>query len=552
MNEQGNTVSARRALARVQSRRRFLQFAAGGLVGTAALLAACSQASDEQTPGGEDAGPGTSSTPTVATQPGGETPTGSSTRPIVIAQGVDIASFDPHEDTSTVAIAVFRNVFNSLVERDHELNLVPALAESWQTIDELTWEFQLRRDVLFHDGNPLTSKDIKFSIERVLDPSVNSRSRTRVEVIDRVEAVDDYTVRIITREPFPPLLTILGYLYALPADKYQEMGSEQFAVSPIGTGPYKFVEWVKDDHIILERFEDHWGGSPSIPSVEFRPIPEAATRVASLLAGELDLATLIPITDIPTIEQRSDLDIRTVPSTRTIFIGMNTWNPPFDDVRVRQALNYAVDVQSIIDNLLGGHGLRIASVSGPAEFGFNPNLEPYPFDPEKAKQLLAEAGYADGFQTTLDTPVGRYLQDLEVAQAVAGYLANVGIQVEVRPAEFQEYFTRWLNLEIPGLYLLGWGASTLDADGVMGGHFHSKRRGLYYNSPESDRMIEEAMSEFDPERREAIYHELMAYLHEQAPWIFLYVQEDIYGVKADLRWQPRSDELLNVHEMSWS
>lgn len=470
----------------------------------------------------------------------------------VIAQGVDIRSFDPHEDTSTAAMAIFRNVFDSLVDRDAELNLVPALAESWENVDELTWEFKIREGVVFHDGTPLTANDLVFSFERVLDPEAASRSQPRIAVIDRVEAPDDFTFRIITAEPFAPLPSILMYIYALPAAAYEELGPEQFALTPVGTGPYRVVEWVRDDHVSLERFDDYWNGAAVLPSVEFRPIPEAATRVAALQAGELDIATLIPTIDVPVIEGNPDLSIRNVTSLRTIFVGMNTWEGPLSDVRVRQALNHAVDVPSIINNLLSGFGTQIASVTGPAEFGFNPDVQPYPYDPERARELLAEAGFADGFSTTLDTPIGRYLQDVEISQAIAGMLGDVGVQVEVRQAEFNEYFDRWVAGEIEGLYFLGYGASTMDADGVMASHFDSERRSPYYNSPESDELIHAAMQTFSDEERLEIYHELMQYLHDQAPWIFLFNQEDIYGVVANLEWTPMPDESLRVPMMSWS
>jgi peptide/nickel transport system substrate-binding protein len=426
---------------------------------------------------------------------------------------------------------------------------VPALSAAWENVDELTWEFEIREGVTFHDGSELTAHDVAFSYEHVLDPDVGSRSYSWIAMIERVEAIDDMIVRMTTSEPYPPLLTTVNRIFIVPEARYQEAGPEGFAVDPIGTGPYQFVEWVRDDHFLLESFEDYWRGAPRIKQVQFRPIPEASTRVSALRAGEIDLGTLIPVTDAPTIDQDPNTEIRAVRSLRTIFVGMNTWNEPLDDPLVRQALNYGVDVDAIIEHLLNGHGYPLASVSGPSEFGHNPNLEPYPHDPDRARQLLAEAGYPDGFDITLDTPSGQYLQDVEVSQAIAGQLAEIGVNVEVHAAEFNNYWDRWLAQEIRGLYFLGWGGATMDADGVMGGHFDSERRGLYYNSPESDEMIHAAMQEFDVERREDIYHELMTFLHEQAPWIFLYSQEDIYGVASDLIWTPRSDENLLAYEM---
>jgi peptide/nickel transport system substrate-binding protein len=217
---------------------------------------------------------------------------------------------------------------------------------------------------------------------------------------------------------------------------------------------------------------------------------------------------------------------------------------------VRQALNYAVDVPAIIKNLFNGHAYQTTSIIGPNIFGFNPDIKPYEYDPDKAKSLLTEAGFPDGFSTVLDTPQGRYIQDVEVAQAVSGYLDKVGVKAEVRPADFNEFFDRWLAKKMEGLYLLGSGGG-LDGDGLMGSHFDSKRRGLYYNSPQSDDLIHQAYSELDTTKRQDLYNQLDQYLHDQAPWIFLYEQEDTYGVVKNLNWNPRSDERLWAWDMSF-
>ena len=472
---------------------------------------------------------------------------------VTIAQGVDIASFDPPEDTSAAARSIFQNVFDQLVELDDNLQFVPSLAESWTNIDDLTWEFKIRQGVLFHDGSPLTAHDVKFSFDVILDPNEGRRQQINLAAagITRVEAPDDFTVRITTAEPYAPLPTSNRFVHILPAATYQAMGREAFALKPVGTGPYRVVEWVKDTHIKLERFDQHWRGAPVIGSVEFRPIPEASTRVSALRAGEIDLATLVPPSEIPVINEEEGTEVRTVPSMRTIFVGMNTSQPPLDDVRVRQALNYAVDVDAIVEFILDGHAHRMASVAGPGEFGYNPDLQPYPHDPDRARALLAEAG-VNGFDVTLHTPQGRYLQDVEVCQAIAGQLAEVGVNAEVRPAEFQQFFSAYLANELDGLHFLGYASAQLDADGVLGAHLETGSAGeMYYSTPETDEMIRAARRELDSEKRGAILHDLMAHLREDAPWIFLYKQEDIYGVNRNLMWTPRSDERLWAFQMSW-
>jgi peptide/nickel transport system substrate-binding protein len=526
---------------------------AGASASGLTLLAGCGGGSSSPTAGESAA---TSSSSAVAASPqatvagtSAAATTSTSDKPtkVTIAQGVDVRTFDPNEDTRS--FEVFRNVFDNLLTHDQDLKLVPSLAESWNNIDPTTWEFKIRQGVTFHDGTPMTAKDIEFTWTHVLDPNTKSRIYSFISTVDHVKAVDDFTIQIVTKTPFPALPTIVNYVGIVPAEKYQSMGPDKFAVAPIGTGPYRFVEWVKDEHFSFERYDDHWRGPAAITNVEFRPIPEDATRVAALQAGEVDIAPLIPITNVPTIESDASLSIRTVRSLFTIFVGMNTFKAPFTDVRVRQALNYAVDVDSLIKNLLDGHGYPLGQICAPAVFGYNPDVKPYPYDPEKAKSLLAEAGFPDGFSTTLDTPSGQYLQDVEMSQAIAGQLAKVGVKVEVKAADFNEYFDRWLAKKIEGLYFLGNTATTMDVDAVLGSHFDSKRRGLYYNSPESDDLIHQGQAEFDVAKRQQIYNQEQVYLHDQAPWIFLYNQENIYGAAKSVDWKPVADDRIWVYEM---
>jgi peptide/nickel transport system substrate-binding protein len=521
---------------------------------TAAQTAASTQASvGGATPsaavGSPSATSGTSSAATPSAQATAKPAPSSKT--VRIAQGVDIKTFDPHEDTSSAGIAVFDNVFDHLLALDQNMTLGPSLAEKWQLVDDTTWEFTLRHGVKFHDGSSFTAKDIAFSFNHVLDPAVKSRQYTNIAPIDHAVAVDDFTLRLITKAPLAPLLDETRNIFALPADLYQSMGAAKFALAPIGTGPYKFKEWVKDQHVVVERYDNHWRGQAVLAGAEFRPIAEDATRVASLQAGEIDIATIIPPDQAEAIKSDSKLDVRAVRSLRTIFIGMNCFKDPLTNVKVRQALNYAVDVPSIIKSLFNGHAYQTASIIGPNVVGNDPDIKPYAYDPDKAKSLLAEAGFPNGFSTVLDTPQGRYIQDVEVAQAISGFLSKVGVKAEVRPADFNEFFDRWLAKKMEGLYLLGSGGA-LDGDSLMGSHFDGKRRGLYYNSPQSDDLIHKAYAELDPTKRLALYYQLDQYLKDQAPWIFLYDQEDTYGIVKNLNWKPRPDERLWVYDMSFS
>lgn len=527
------------------------------------LLAACGDDDDEVQPtasgGSEATATGSieesTNTPEEDSEPSDELPeeeTGSGEnsdgKKVTFSWGIDIVTFDPHGDATPVAFAVYRNVFSNLVTRDENLEHQPQVAASWEVIDDTTWEFNLREDVVFHDGSRLTSADIVYSFENLFD----SIQASRVAVVDRVEAVDDYTVRIITRTPMPAFLTIIHYCWILPAETHAAMGSAEFSSKPVGSGPYRVTNWVKDDRVEMVRVEDHWENTASIVETEFRPIPESSTRVAALLNGEIDVAGLLPPSDIPLIEENPDCEVRLVRSLRQIFIAINATVEPFTDVRVRQALNYAVDIDEIIEFVLDGHGYPSGQLSGPAEFGYNPDLEPYPYDPDKARELLAEAGFPDGFDTVIETPIARYLQDVEVAQAIGGQLANVGINVEVRPSEYAALAERIRVGDMPAMWLIGWGATAIHADGVMGSRIDTERTGgLYYNNPEADELVHKAAAEFDQDKALEYYHELQALLHDDCPVIFCYSQEDIYGVRSGLKWEPMPNETMDVFRMSW-
>lgn len=470
---------------------------------------------------------------------------------VIIAINTDWESMDPHEDTNNPYI--FQNIFDSLVGRDQDLQIIPELAESWENIDELTWEFKLRQDVVFHDGTPMTAEDVAFTFNHILDPDVGSRSQPFIAMIDRAEVVDDYTVRLITVEPYPPLVDTTLRVFIVPAKAFQEMGAAEFAVNPVGTGEYRFVEWVRDDHALFERFEDNWRSEATIDFMRTRPIAETSTRGASVIAGEADIARRIAPSDAASFAESDGVEVREVRGLRIFFGMINTLNGgPLAEVKVRQAMNYAVDVEGIIEHILYGYGYPVASVTGQASFGFNPNLEPYPYDPDRARELMAEAGYADGFQTTFDLPGGHLPAGEEVAQAMIGFLADIGITAELQTAPFEQYWAAWLAGEHQGLALQSWGDQTMNADGVMGGHLDSTRRGIYYHSPRSDELTQMAMAEFDDEKREAIYQELMAYLHEQCPWIFLWDEAQLFGVNSSLQWEPRADETIQVHTMSFT
>jgi peptide/nickel transport system substrate-binding protein len=471
---------------------------------------------------------------------------------IVVAQGVDPSTLDPHNHQETPAFNILSNMFDTLLQRTPDLKIEPLLAESYKLIDDKTWEFKLRQGVKFHNGDDFNAEAVKFSLERIANPANKMKQNASLKFIDHVEIVDDYTVRVVTKEPFAALPAFLCLYGAIVSPKYlKEKGDIYIATNPIGTGPFKFVKWNKDDQLIMEANPSYFRGAPRIKTAIFRPIPEATTRVAALQTGDVDIITNVPPNLVPQIEGSGQGFISTAPSVRVIFIGIDLLNGgPVADKRVRQALNYAVDADSIIKNVLEGHGFRVATPLTKDHVGYNPQIKPYSFDPEKAKKLLAEAGYPNGFDLVLNSPDGRYLNDKQVAEAIAGQWQKVGVRTQVRTHEWGNYVNMSYTHKNGPVYLLGWGNTTYDADNTYFPLFHTGEILSNYSHQEVDKLIEEARLTMDETKRLGLYHKAAEIIVEDAGWVFLYQQEDIYGASNRLDWKARPDERLVMFDVA--
>jgi peptide/nickel transport system substrate-binding protein len=472
---------------------------------------------------------------------------------IVIAQGVDPSTLDPQNHYETPAFNVLLNVYETLLLRSDDMKLQPLLASSWKLVNDLTWEFKLQRGVKFHNGEDFNAAAVKFSLERIADPKNKLKQTTLVGVIDRVEIIDDYTVRVITKKPYPYLDAQLGHIGAIMPPKYtQEKGPSYIASNPVGTGPYKFVAWVKDDQLLLAANEKYWRGAPKIKKVIFRPIPEATTRVAGLQTQEVDIIVNIPPHLARLMDWKGRSAVAKVPSSRVIFVAFDTTKSgPLADKKVRQAIAQAVDVDKIIKKILEGNGIRLGTPFTRYHFGYDPKIQPYAYNPEKAKKLLAEAGYAKGFDLVLNSPNGRYLNDKEVAEAVMGDLQRVGIKATVKISEWGTYMNMLYSHKGGPSYLLGWGGATFDADATLFPLLRTGQVLSHYSNPTLDAMIDEGRSIIDKSKRQKIYSEAARLLKEEAAWAFDYQQLDIYGVSERVNWKPRPDEKLIVYHMSF-
>jgi len=472
---------------------------------------------------------------------------------ILIAQGTDPTTLDPQDHFEMPAFCVLINIYETLLVRSDDMKIQPLLATSWKIINDTTWEFSLRKGVKFHNGEEFNAAAVKFSLERINDPKNKLKQTTLQGILDRVEVIDDYTIRIITKKPYPYLDAQLCHIGAIMPPKYvQEKGKNHIIGNPVGTGPYKFVRWVKDDHLVLEANENHWKGAPKIKKVIFRPIPEATTRVAGLQTQELDLIVNIPPHLSRVMDWKERSVVAKIPGARIIYMGFDTLHGgPVGDKKVRQAIAQGIDVDTIIKKILEGNGVRLGMPLTKYHFGYAPDVKPYLYRPEKARQLLAEAGYPLGFDLTIHSPSGRYLNDKEVAEAVAGDLQKIGINAKVKIVEWGTYMNMTYNRKAGPSYLLGWGGATMDADGTFFPLLRTDQILSHYSNPSLDDLIEQGRSTMDKAKRLKIYSEACRIVKEEVPFAFMYEQIDLYGVSARLNWAPRPDEKIFVYNMSF-
>jgi peptide/nickel transport system substrate-binding protein len=485
---------------------------------------------------------------------------------VIIAQGVDPTTLDMMNQSETPASNVGRHIFDSLYERDPSLKVVPALAtEMPKLVAPATWEVKLRKGVTFHNGEEFNAESAKFSLERLAGGQGKLRGATFFAPIDRVEIVDPSTIRVHTKKPWPTFTVVMTFVQGgmYPPKAYKDKDTTFISRNPIGTGPFKFVRWSKDEEIVLEANTTYWRGAPRIKTVVFKPIPDDAVRVAALQNGEIDLAVNIPPHLARIIDKHPKLFLSTAPSIRTIQLMYYThqmdaqhkpvgpYNGPTADKRVRQAIAYAIDADEIIKGVLDGKGIRVATMLPSMHFGYDPGLKPIKQDLEKAKKLLAEAGYANGVEVTLNGPQGRYVRDKEVAEAVAGQLTKAGIRTTLKTFEFVNYLNNMVYVHKAGpIWLIGWGTNTMDAETIYVPLFKSPAIFANWHNEEFNRMVDEAQAIMDDRKRLEQYHQINKLWIEEMPAVPLYQQVDLYGVNKRVGWKARSDEVIQAFTMS--
>ncbi len=449
---------------------------------------------------------------------------------VVIAWGTDAVRLDPADMVDNASETVLRHIMDGLVEFDEKVNILPCLAKSWEISEDGTvYTFYLHKGIRFHDGTPFNAEAVAFNFNRIITQNLR-RTALFQPYINSVTAADEHVVVFKLFAPFGAFLNHLAHGAALiQSPKAVETWGAEVGRHPVGTGPFKFVKWVPGDHIILEANAEYWKGRPYLDRIVFQVVPEAATRVFRIESGEALVATRVPPTEVPRLQANPNVEVMIRQTNRVIYIGMNNQKPPFTDVRVRQAVNYAIDKELLCQSILGGYADPADSPLAPLTWGYY-STGGYPYDPEKAKALLGEAGYPNGFETTLHTPKGRYLMDYETALAVQAMLAEVGIKARVQVMEWAAYLSM-LERREQEMFLLGWAPSTADGDWVLRPLFHSanwspRDNNTLYANPEVDVLIEQGMRAMGEARYE-LYKKAQEIIVRDAPWAFLYVLREI-------------------------
>ncbi|MBO8127368.1 MAG: ABC transporter substrate-binding protein [Firmicutes bacterium] len=431
-------------------------------------------------------------------------------------------------------------MFNSLVEfAQGSTDLVPGLATSWEVSDDgLTYTFHLRKGVKFHDGTPFNAEAVKFSIERQIDPNHPYHDTGEFAYADftfgmvkEVNVIDDYTVEIVLKEPFAPFLANMAMHSAsiVSPTAVKKYGAD-FSKHPVGTGPFKFVKWTPGVEVIQESNPDYWDGEPEVKRVIYRPVLEDQARLAELEAGKLDFIVNIPPDDLDRVKKLKGIKVQEQPGMHVWYVVFNTQKEPFNDPRVRQAVNYAIDKKAIVDGILQGTGVLAENVLPPVVWGYNPNVKNYPYDPVKAKQLLAEAGYPNGFKVTLWVPEGGsgMQQPVAMCTAIQAYLSMVGIQAEIQQFEWGTYLDKVFVDDYESMaemHVMSWIGDNGDPDNFLYILLSSEQwppygfNEAFYKNPEVDRLLRQARVTSDVVKRTELYKKAQELIMADAPWV---------------------------------
>lgn len=525
----------------------------------------------------------TTSQPQTTTEGGEPTPSG----PIEVTVGLagDTLSMDPYVYNETISNAVLQHMYEGLVMTDGDLNIIPGLASEWELSDDLmTWTFYLREGVKFHNGNDFTADDVIFSLQRAVEPF--SKWDNVLATVESYEKINDYTVKVYSNTPDVIFLSRLTGLMIMDKETFEGKDEGFVALNPNGTGRYTLEEHVREDRIVFQKNEAYWGDKPQIDRITFKPITNAATRTANIMTGAVDLVVDVPVRDVEIINTNAEINILQQPSLRNIYLNFAGWTDtpspdaeapmispdgsnPFQSLDVRKAMYHAINIQEIIDKVMNGFATPAASYSPETFVGYNPDIKIPDFNPELAMQLLDDAGYVvqtsgelEGyrFQVTLDASNDRYVNDFQIAQAIAGYLERVGIKVNLNLMSRDIFFTyiRGTNPmgDITHFLMTGWADSSAegvtlasdllyshDQNGPVKEGYGGVNRG-YYKNEAVDALIDEALATSDIDERAALIRQVWQIASDDVAYIPIHFEQDVFAASSRIQYNPRPDKYI--------
>ena len=460
------------------------------------------------------------------------------------------ASLDPHVQWDPDSYFVYRNVFDNIVTRDHTGKIVPQIATSWAYESDTVVTLKLRTDITFHDGSKLTPEDVVFSIKRVTDPAFKSPQLSQVDSIIAAEVTGPDTVKLTTRQAYPVLMAQLTKMSVAPKAIVEKLGNEGFNAAPVGSGPYKVASFTRGVRTELTANPGYWRGAAPFSKVEFRPVPDGATRLANLRSGRSDITRILLTDDAEALKGDPQLRVLWTPVERVAMVALNALTGPMKDRRVREAVAHAIDRDLIVEALLKGYGKAVDQMMPAANFGFIPGLPGFKYDPAKARALLKEAGIAPGTKITFPTAPSF---DQRVVQAIHQMLGDVGLDAQIAMVDVGTYLRlrQGRPEEAGDASFFRWSCGCQDADGVLFPLYHSTSQWSKSSIPALDTAIVAGRNTLDEKSRLVAYKTALTIIHDEVLGVPLYQDVMMFAARKEVKWQPTPNEAFFLMDMSW-
>jgi peptide/nickel transport system substrate-binding protein len=473
-------------------------------------------------------------------------------RELVVAQGGDIAKFDPHFSTASNEIRWSFNVFDNLTSRHPDGKLHPGLATEWKLQGQTAWAFKLRQGVKYHNGDPFTSADAKYSIERTYDPAAKTMVATALTTIDRIEAPDPYSLVIHTKKPDPLLPARLGFYggQIVPKKYLESVGADTFNTKPVGTGPVRLTSWVKDDRAVFDAYPDYWGGKIDMDRLVVRAIPETAPRIAALLKGEVDIITQLPPDQAERITGNPSTRVTGALYAGLYVLGVNSKRPPLDNPLVKQALSLAIDRDAIVKELWRGRGIVPNGPIAKGDNHYDASLPPLAYSPREARDRLKKAGYK-GEEIYLETTVAYVSQDKPMAEAIAAMWRDVGINAKIEVVEYSVRAQKSREKTFKGMWWSDPTSTLGDPDGMMWRLLGPGGPMDYWRDARFDELGNAARFSVDEKFRGEAYKEITRIFLEHLPWIPVIQPYEDYGLQKHLEWAPNPNQQFEIRRFNF-